>query len=365
LNQRLSFDIILLIDCRKEAVMLYSFELINHANIHYRKSIEKLARCELFCMLRSLHVAFGEISVSHIGHVVFLSFETEKALSENDLLYLSRHSSVSLMAEQHESLLKPISVCYPGYLQEDLPEILKYKGKTGVPFTRFMINTALSLSDYSHSASPITLLDPLCGRGTSLFCAAQAGMNAVGLDQDKKAVQEADKYFSRYLQTYHLKHVRSSSSETAKGQSLPVISFTFSDTKEHAKAGDSRFLRIACGDSSLSSVLTRRTSAHILVADLPYGVQHAPREAGSKPESFSAFLRRCLGGWFESLLPGGVIALSFNELTLPAKDLLTLLSHAGFSPLQDEPLGDLRHEVEQAVSRNVLFALKQKEASSS
>ena len=344
--------------------MIYSFELIYHANIHYRKSIEKLARCELFCLLHSLHVDFSEISAVQIGRAFFLSFETGRQLNEDELSFLSRHSSVGLMAEQHGNLLMPISASIPDYLGEDLPEILKYKGKTGVPFTRFMINTALSLSAYAHSCKPVTLLDPLCGRGTSLFCALQYGMNAVGMDQDKKSIQEADAYFSRYLKTYRLKHVRSETSETIKSRSLPVVSYVFSDTREHARTGDTRILRMASGDASLAPVLVRHTPVHVLVTDLPYGIQHAPKETDSRPESFQAMLHRCIPRWYESILPGGAVALSFNEYTLPAKDLLTILEDAGFQPLQDGLLGDLRHEVEQAVSRNVIFALKQKEAHS-
>ena len=344
--------------------MIYSFGLIYHANIHYRKSIEKLARCELFCLLHSLHIDFNEISANQIGRTFFLSFECSRELNETELSFLSRHSSVGLMAEQHGALLKPISARIPDYLQEDLPEILKYKGKTGVPFTRFMVNTALSLSSFAHSCDPVTLLDPLCGRGTSLFCALQYGMNAVGLDQDKKSIQEADTYFGRYLKTYRLKHTRSAASETMNSRSLPVISYIFSDTREHARTGDTRILRLACGDASLAPVLVRRTPAHVLVADLPYGIQHAPRETDSRPETFQTLLRRCTPRWDESILPGGAVALSFNEYTLPAKDLLNILEDAGFEPLQDGLLGDLRHEVEQAVSRNVIFALKQKEAHS-
>ena len=55
--------------------------------------------------------------------------------------------------------LKRIIAPVLGLLPEDLPEILKYKGKTGVPFTRFMINTAAALPPCALSANPLTLLD--------------------------------------------------------------------------------------------------------------------------------------------------------------------------------------------------------------
>ena len=40
--------------------MVYSFELIKHANIRYRDSLSVLSRCELFAMLSSLGIS-GEI----------------------------------------------------------------------------------------------------------------------------------------------------------------------------------------------------------------------------------------------------------------------------------------------------------------
>ena len=107
----------------------------------------------------------------------------------------------------------------------------------------------------------------------------------------------------------------------------------------------------------------RKRRSFLLIIRRP-AVTDRPRETDSRPETFQTLLRRCTPRWYESILPGGAVALSFNEYTLPAKDLLNILEDAGFEPLQDGLLGDLRHEVEQAVSRNVIFALKQKEAHS-
>ena len=340
--------------------MVYTFELIHHSNIRYRDAIARLGRCELICMLRALQVNADHFSVRSHGRVSFLSFESRE-LSSAELTFLARHSSVGLMTEEKNGWLKPLDVASPDYLPDDLPEILKYKGKTGVPFTRFMLNTALSLTSFFSSPEPLTLLDPLCGKGTSLFCALQAGMNAVGLDQEKRYIQEMDAYFSRYLKSLRLKHTRSAESETWKGHAIPVVRFSFADTKEHARNDDVRTLRLACEDASFAPSLVRRQPAHVLIADLPYGIQHTPLEAGRKPESFQMLLRRCLPAWYRCLIPGGAIALSFNEFTLPAKDVLNLLSEAGFSPCWDELFSDLRHDVEQAVSRNVIFAIKSKE----
>ena len=54
--------------------MVYSFELIKHANIRYRESLPALASCELFAMLFSLGITC-EIRQETLGGSRFLTFE--------------------------------------------------------------------------------------------------------------------------------------------------------------------------------------------------------------------------------------------------------------------------------------------------
>jgi hypothetical protein len=218
-----------------------------------------------------------------------------------------------------------------------------------------MLNMALSLSSFAHSASPLTVLDPLCGKGPGCFCALQAGMNAVGLDLDQKAVREAGDYFSRYLKLHFLKHTARTLSETARKQALPVSEFLFADSKEHYQEGNTRFLRLACGDTELAPALCRRHPAHVLIADLPYGIQHAP-QFGRKPESFRQLLTRAIPAWKKALLPGAALAVSFNTLTFPTRQVIDIIRSAELTPREDECFSNLRHEVEQAVVRDVVFA---------
>ena len=341
--------------------MVYSFELIKHANIRYRDAVKALSLCELQAMLRSLSLS-SEIAAETLGGSVFLSFECRE-LTREELLYLAGHSSVSLMAEQKDGWLRPLSVLSRPYLPEDLPEILKYKGKTGVPFTRMMINTALALTPRSHTGSTPVFFDPVCGKATGCFCALTAGMNAVGIDLDRKDLNEASSYFERYLRIHRLKHESGSRSETFGKKPVPVTEIVFADTKEHYQEGQVRRLTLACADTSASPALFRRSGADIIVADLPYGVQHAPL-SGARPESLTGFLHRVLPVWKSVIKPGGAVALSFNTLTLPASQVADALSDAGFVLQTDPCFTSLRHEVEQAVVRDVVFALYPEEESS-
>ena len=338
--------------------MVYSFELLKHANIRYRESLPALASCELFAMLFSLGITC-EIKQETLGGSRFLTFEC-RDLSDSELSFLSGHSSVVFMAEKTDGFLKPLPVTSNAYLPDDLPEVMKYKGKTSVTFTRMMINIAAALSSFRNLHSPLTFLDPVCSRGTGCFCALTAGMNAVGIDLDRKDIKEAVDYFSRYLQYHKLKHETKSRSETIRNQAVPVTSFVFASQKEQYRSGDVRNLTLACSDTVFSPALFRKEKAHIAAADLPYGIQHAPQE-GDRPESLQRFLLRALPAWKQSLYPGGVLAVSFNTMMLPSGQVREALIQSGFKLPRNDMFLQLRHEVEHAVIRDVVFALNTEE----
>ena len=57
------------------------------------------------------------------------------------------------------------------------------------------------------------------------------------------------------------------------------------------------------------------------------------------------------------------MALSFNTLTLPSREVLDAVTASGFRLPNNEVFFGLRHEVEQAVVRDVVFALNTEEES--
>ena len=73
------------------------------------------------------------------------------------------------------------------------------------------------------------------------------------------------------------------------------------------------------------------------------------------PESFRSLLARALPQWKKALLPGGVAALSFNTLTFPTQQVVDIACESGWTLCEGTFLGHLRHEVEQAVVRDVIF----------
>ena len=236
--------------------------------------------------------------------------------------------------------------------------MLKYKGKTSATFTRMMINCARAAAGLTLEEKPLTVLDPICGRGTSCFCALEMGMNAVGADMDRNDLREAMNYFSRFLTMKRLKHALKQSAETCGKVSVPAALYTLADTKENYAAGDTRTLKLYHADTSLVGQLMRKAPADILVADLPYGVQHAPQD-GKKADGFQRMLARTLPAWRQALRKGGAAAVSFNTLTLPRETLARLMIDAGFRVLEESEYATNLHFVEQAVRRDFIVALHQ------
>ena len=335
--------------------MVYLFQLTPHANIRYREAQVKLGQAELACLLKRLGIS-ADIAPCTVGGVSFLRFEAD-ALTDAQLSALSMHSAALMICEQHGELLKPLNKVSHDYLTADLAEVLKYKGKTSAVFTHMMINCAWAASDFFGQEAPITVLDPMCGKGTTCFVALQQGMNAVGVDIDNRDLKECADYFERYMQYHRMKHKLDQSSRTVRKHAVPAAVYTIADTKEHFKEGDTRTLSLFLGDTGLTGELCKKSPAHLLVADLPYGVQHAPQD-GKRTETFMQVMKRALPQWKDAVCKGGAVALSFNTLTLKKADLVQLLSDAGFTPLTEAPYDDFEHFVEQAVNRDFVVARK-------
>ena len=335
--------------------MVFLFQLTPHANIRYREAQVKLGQAELACLLKRLGIS-ADIAPCTVGGVSFLRFEAD-ALTDAQLSALSMHSAVLMICEQHGELLKPLNKVSHDYLTADLAEVLKYKGKTSAVFTHMMINCAWAASDFFGQEAPITVLDPMCGKGTTCFVALQQGMNAIGVDIDNRDLKECADYFERYMQYHRMKHKLDQSSRTVRKHAVPAAVYTIADTKEHFKEGNTRTLSLFLGDTGLTGELCKKSPAHLLVADLPYGVQHAPQD-GKRTETFMQVMKRALPQWKDAVRKGGAVALSFNTLTLKKADLVQLLSDAGFTPLTEAPYDDFEHFVEQAVNRDFVVARK-------
>ncbi len=339
--------------------MRYAMLLKPHANARYRQSLQQLATIELKTMLDAFRPGC-QVSAAVYGGEPFLCFEIDE-MPEALLRMLSRHSGCALLCQlEGEGLLRPVERKPRWFLPEELSQVLKYKGKTNADFTMMLINCALAASAFAAGDGPLTVLDPVCGKATTAFCALSLGHNAIGVDRDEKALHEADTYFARSLKLNRFKHKRTTGSQTLTGGgNVKTIDYSISPSAEAQKQGDQRTLRLISGDAGQLGRMMKQNSCHLIVGDLPYGVQHAPQEGHgySTPEKL---LGRIAKGCAQVLKPGGVAAFSFNAFTLPWQKAAAALEAAGLEPISQPPFDGFAHWVEQAVERDAVLARKVK-----
>ncbi len=332
--------------------MTYAFLLYPHANIRYRQSLLQLAVQELSMTLSALGRE-AEVVPQKMGGAMFLTFEAAK-LTERDMRMLSQLASVYMLFEMEDGKLTTLERTHPNYVGEDLPALLKYKGKTNEMFTDTMLTMALAASAFMpvHD-SQLVVCDPMAGRGTTLMLALRRGYHGVGIEIGKADVKEAADYMTRYLEFHRIKYKRTDSALTVRGQvGGRENKFVFSDSAEHFKDGDTRTLRLICGDTREAEALLKPNSVHLMVTDAPYGVQ---KGTAGRQDSIGGTIAAALPGWVDVLKSGGVLAMSFNTHVTRREGLVRLFEKAGFEIVQT---ANLEHWVEQAISRDVILARK-------
>lgn len=149
---------------------------------------------------------------------MFLTFEAAK-LTERTCACSVSWPAVYMLFEMEDGKLTTLERTHPNYVGEDLPALLKYKGKTNEMFTDTMLTMALAASAFMpvHD-SQLVVCDPMAGRGTTLMLALRRGYHGVGIEIGKADVKEAADYMTRYLEFHRIKYKRTDSALTVRGQ---------------------------------------------------------------------------------------------------------------------------------------------------
>ena len=342
--------------------MQYRMLLWPHANARYQSETLKLAASELRLTLD--RVAPGAQIDAMDADMPALLIRADGALSQSAIEAIRRHSLLYGLFECREGgLLAPIAGRWPAAVGADLPAILKYKGKTNEMFLQLLINVALySGAFWQTETEPLRLLDPMCGRGTSLFVAANRGWDAVGADVDREDLKEAERFFKRYLEYHRFKHTVKRESRTLKGgRAAAVCRFEYAVSPEASQGRQARSLSLANLDAGQADAAFGRNTFHIIACDLPYGVRHdaqLDRGAERRGNWLETLLAKALPGWREALKPGGTIAVSFNSQNFRPDRLRALMADAGLEALQGGVYESFSHWVEQAITRDIAVCRK-------
>jgi SAM-dependent methyltransferase len=336
----------------------YGILLYPAANRVYADASSALLRAELALFGEALNTEPADIGERRLGGVAYVTFSTTARLSEEDIALLSNLSSLYALFELTGETLRPVDIAPLDKFGSDLLTIQKYSGKTNELFTKLLLNvTLLSTTDpRAFLTGPVHVLDPLCGRGTTLNQAMNYGLDATGFDLDKRDFQAYEQFIKTWLRTRRVKHTTESGqlrrNKVKLGQRLEI---GYGVSKEEYKAGEVRRITYFNCDTVTAAGLLKTGSVDAIVTDAPYGVQHGSHRPDELSRSPRELLAAAVPEWVRTLRSGGALGISWNTHVTKREELAEILTGAG---LEVRETGDFTHRVDQAILRDLMVARK-------
>ena len=307
---------------------------------------------------RALGGRLHDLAPEVIGGVPYLTFAGD--LDERDVAYLSNVSTAFALFELEGPLLRPVQLTPLDRYDDDLLTVLKYAGKTNETFTRLLLNATVLGSDHAPHLLErrLRVLDPMCGRGTTLNQAVMYGYDAAGLDLDRKDFDAYAAFLGSWLKRKRLKHRIATHPVRREGKLVARrMEASFAATKADHQAGHTQQVTVVNADTVRAGDFFKPRSFDVVVTDAPYGVQHGSRtDRGGLARRPLELLEAAVPGWVALLRPGGALGLSWNTHVASRADLADLLVRAGLEVQDGEGYLRLRHRVDQAIIRDVLVA---------
>ena len=212
------------------------------------------------------------------------------------------------------------------------------------PMSCSPISSATSRADSSRWAdepwTALRLLDPLAGGGTTLFTALMLGAEAAGVEQGDQDVTSTVAFLRQFLQEARISHRVQEERLRRLGRR-----WTFTIGKDNP-----RRCVLALGNTADAASLVAGFKPHLIVTDLPYGIQHQ----GPLVE----LLTQALPVWTSLLPPGGVLAYAWDSTRFPRSDMIALVeTTCALAVLNTPPYDGLSHRVDRVIKqRDVLVA---------
>ena len=333
------------------------------ANGVYAEASAGLTRAELEVLSRSvLDGRLGGISEQVIGGVPYVTFAADE-FGAGDAAFLANLSSGYALFQVERDLLRPVELRRMDRFDSDLITIGKYPGKTNEQFTKLLLNVTALSSRFAPDmlTRRLAVIDPLCGRGTALNQALTYGYDAAGLNTDQKDFDAYSAFIRAWLQRKRVKHhltyngpVRRTGKVAARRLTIDLAA-----TKDEYKAGENQRLDVVCADTTKIAEFFRPGAFDVMVTDAPSGVQHGSRTTVKGPTRNPLdLLAAAIDGWVAMLRSGGALGMSWNTLVASRDEAARILARAGLEIFADGPYRQFLHRVDQAVTRDVLIALK-------
>jgi len=330
--------------------MIVRIYLETDLNRVFTKSLGALAMAELDVVLTHRLDAPGtETSCVEAGRTSYLRFEhhgDRQPLVEQ----LARLSATGAVFVEHSDVsLEPVPLGEELAFGTELVTTQRYKGKTNERLTRLMLNLA-DATDVSTAKNDRSVLDPMCGRGTTLNWALLYGARATGLDVDRRALDEYATFLEQWAKgnryPHKLQRYKKQNSESRH------FDFTVATDRTGLDAKRAPDIRTFNAPADSASVPVGRHA--MIVSDLPYGIQHQARSAGGRvPTSVADLVANVSSRWPEQIRTGGSVALSWNVKSLSANDMVAVLDGTGFDQVAT---AGFEHQVDRTITRDVVLA---------
>ncbi len=290
-----------------------------------------------------LNRLFGiEAELMRVGPLEFFILDTE------EIERLTRLSFVQGVYRLEGELLRPLDISPAFRLHEDFVFGGKFRGKTNERLTQMLINLGLAAIGRD-SGEGVKLLDPMCGRATTLLWAMRYGMQAWGIEQDVKALEDIQRHIKKWTKLHRQKHKLAEGhiqGGKKKGRGA-LLDFSAEEAS----------MRVVIGDARKADTLYKKEKFDLIISDLPYGVQHTTTEGTRDP---MAVLGGCVEAWRGRLKKGGAAVLAFNRNNPKREELIRLFEQGGFTA---EPF-EAPHRMSESIIRDVLI-FKQRGAAQS
>lgn len=331
-----------------------------HNRIYFDTALT-IAYSELKAIISSRGIEIQEIFEGELGLPACICFKTNEELKQEDFKAISTSSIYYALFEVvEEGLLKPIAIEDFKSFPESMIQILKYTGKTNEQFTRLMVNLALSAC--KTGSGKIRLIDPMCGKGTTLYEGLIRGFDVTGIEINSQWAQEIQTYLVRYLKMGKYKHkVQKEKRSGVNGKKIAdCFIVDTASKKEEFISNNTQNFNLFVSDTRNAKLLIKKNSCDILISDLPYGVQHGSKSTAEQGMDRSPLelLKDCIPSWHNVLKVKGSLCISFNEFTLKYADVKEVLEMNGFKVLDEEPFNNYIHRVDQSINRNLIVATK-------
>ncbi len=338
-------------------VIRYALLTAAAANRVYAAAATRLAAAELAVFadgpLRAGVTDIGPLTIANVG---YLGFAAARPLDARDVAHLANLSAgYALYQVEDGDLLRPVPMFPLAHFDDDLLTIQKYAGKTNEQFTRLLLNVTLLASAHAGHLLErrLTVLDPLCGRGTTLNQALVYGYSAIGIDTDGKDFDLYSEFIRTWLKRKRIRHRAEVNPVRRDGRTVARrLAVTIGEDAEQA-------LTVFHADTTDAREFLRAGAADVVVADLPYGVAHGSRTGGGRlSRSPLDLLRAAVPVWTQLIQPGGTVGVSFNTHTSPRERVVAVMADAGLRVSGGAGFDDLEHWVDQSITRDVVVARK-------